>query len=306
MKKKKSTEKNILIAFVLNLTFSLIEFVGGLFTNSVAILSDAIHDFGDAFSIGVSYFLERKSKKKPDERYTYGYLRYSVLGAFITTIILTIGSIVVLIGAIFRIINPEPLHYEGMIWLSVIGIIVNFLAAYKTREGDSLNQKAVNLHMLEDVLNWVVVFIGSIIMKFTDITYIDSVMSIGIALFLLKQALGNLKNILNLFLAKVPNTLRVEEIKKEILKIPRVEDVHHIHIWSMDGVHHYATMHVVVLKDNDFALKNKIKDKLKEMGISHSTLEMETCEEECREESCEVRPVSSGHHHHHDKGGEKL
>ena len=193
-----------------------------------------------------------------------------------------------------------------MIWLSVIGIIVNFLAAYKTREGDSLNQKAVNLHMLEDVLNWVVVFIGSIIMKFTDITYIDSVMSIGIALFLLKQALGNLKNILNLFLAKVPNTLRVEEIKKEILKIPRVEDVHHIHIWSMDGVHHYATMHVVVLKDNDFALKNKIKDKLKEMGISHSTLEMETCEEECREESCEVRPVSSGHHHHHDKGGEKL
>ena len=299
MKKEKSTEKNILIAFVLNLVFSLIEIAGGLFTNSVAILSDAIHDFGDAFSIGVSCFLERKSKKKPDETYTYGYLRYSVLGAFITTIILTIGSIVVLTGAIFRIIHPVSLHYEGMILLAILGIIINFLAAYKTREGDSLNQKAVNLHMLEDVLNWVVVFIGAIVMKFTDITYIDSIMSIGIALFLLKQALENLKNILNLFLAKVPSNLHVDEIKKELLKIPKVENVHHIHVWSMDGVHHYATMHVVVSGKYDFKLKNMIKDKLKEMGIMHSTLEMENREEECTESECVVAPVNISHHHHH-------
>ncbi len=299
MKKEKSTEKNILIAFVLNLVFSLIEIVGGLFTNSVAILSDAIHDFGDAFSIGVSCFLERKSKKKPDETYTYGYLRYSVLGAFITTIILTIGSIVVLTGAIFRIIHPVSLHYEGMILLAILGIVINFLAAYKTREGDSLNQKAVNLHMLEDVLNWVVVFIGAIVMKFTDITYIDSIMSIGIALFLLKQALENLKNILNLFLAKVPSNLHVDEIKKELLKIPKVENVHHIHVWSMDGVHHYATMHVVVSGKYDFKLKNMIKDKLKEMGIMHSTLEMENREEDCTESECVVAPVNISHHHHH-------
>lgn len=299
MKKEKSTEKNILIAFVLNLVFSLIEIAGGLFTNSVAILSDAIHDFGDAFSIGVSCFLERKSKKKPDETYTYGYLRYSVLGAFITTIILTIGSIVVLTGAIFRIIHPVSLHYEGMILLAILGIVINFLAAYKTREGDSLNQKAVNLHMLEDVLNWVVVFIGAIVMKFTDITYIDSIMSIGIALFLLKQALENLKNILNLFLAKVPSNLHVDEIKKELLKIPKVENVHHIHVWSMDGVHHYATMHVVVSSKYDFELKNTIKDKLKEMGIMHSTLEMENREEECTESECVVAPVNISHHHHH-------
>ena len=299
MKKEKSTEKNILIAFVLNLVFSLIEIAGGLFTNSVAILSDAIHDFGDAFSIGVSCFLERKSKKKPDETYTYGYLRYSVLGAFITTIILTIGSIVVLTGAIFRIIHPVSLHYEGMILLAILGIVINFLAAYKTREGDSLNQKAVNLHMLEDVLNWVVVFIGAIVMKFTDITYIDSIMSIGIALFLLKQALENLKNILNLFLAKVPSNLHVDEIKKELLKIPKVENVHHIHVWSMDGVHHYATMHVVVSGKYDFKLKNTIKDKLKEMEIMHSTLEMENREEECTESECVVAPVNISHHHHH-------
>ena len=300
MKKEKSTEKNILVAFVLNLTFSLIEIVGGLFTNSVAILSDAIHDFGDAFSIGVSYFLERKSKKKPDETYTYGYLRYSVLGAFITTIVLTIGSIVVLTGAVLRIIYPEPLHYEGMILLSILGIVINFFAAYKTREGDSLNQKAVNLHMLEDVLNWVVVFIGSIVMKFTDITYIDSLMSIGIALFLLKQAFENLKNILNLFLEKVPSDLHIEEIKKEILEIPKVKNIHHIHVWSMDGVHHYATMHVVIDGKYDVELKRNIKQKLKEMGIVHSTLEMESSIAECIDEECSVYPVSFSHLPHHE------
>ena len=186
-----------------------------------------------------------------------------------------------------------------MILLSIFGIVVNFLAAYKAREGDSLNQKAVNLHMLEDVLNWVVVFIGAIVMKFTDITYIDSIMSIGIALFLLKQALENLKNILNLFLAKAPSNLHVDEIKKELLKIPKVENVHHIHVWSMDGVHHYATMHVVVSGKYDFKLKNMIKDKLKEMGIMHSTLEMENREEECTESECVVTPVNISHQHHH-------
>ncbi len=298
MKKEKSTEKNIFIAFILNLSFSLLEIVGGLFTNSVAILSDAIHDFGDAFSIGFSYFLERKSKKKPDETYTYGYLRYSVLGAFITTIILTIGSIVVLSGAIYRIIRPVPLHYEGMILLAILGIIMNFLAAYKTREGDSLNQKAVNLHMLEDVLNWVVVFIGAIVMKFTDITYIDSIMSIGIALFLLKQALENLKNILNLFLAKVPRHLHVDEIKKELLKISKVKDVHHIHVWSMDGVHHYITLHVVVSNVKDFEIKSLVKEKLETLGITHATVEMELPQDDCHEKECAVSNVVIHHHHH--------
>ena len=297
MKQHKSTEKNILVAFLLNLLFSFIEIVGGLFTNSIAILSDAVHDAGDAFSIGVSYFLEKKSKKKPDENYTYGYLRYSVLGAFITTTILIVGSVVVLVGAISRIIHPEPLHYERMILLSILGIVINFIAAYSTREGDSLNQKAVNLHMLEDVLGWVVVFVGSILMKFTDITYIDSIMSIGIAFYLLKHAFDNLKNILNLFLVRVPGDIHVEEIKKEILEIPKVKNVHHIHIWSMDGANHYATMHIVVPTKNDFEVKALIKEKLKQLGITHTTLEMELASEHCNQEECVIPPVSKIHHH---------
>ena len=187
------TDKNILVAFLLNLGFSIFEIIGGVLTNSLAIIYDAFHDFVDAFSIGLSYFLERKSKKKADYKYTYGYIRYSVLGALITTTFLLVGSIIVIIGAVDRLFNRADINYNGMIIISIIGIVVNFIAAYKTREGDSLNQKSVNLHMLEDVLGWVIVFIGSILMKFTDITYIDSIMSIIIAIYILIHALENLK-----------------------------------------------------------------------------------------------------------------
>ena len=159
------TEKNILIAFLLNLFFSVFEFAGGLFTGSVAIVSDAIHDMGDAASIGISYFLEKKSKKLPDETHTYGYARYSVIGSVITTLILLVGSCFVVYNAIGRIIVPTKIHYDGMILFAIVGVAVNFCAALFTREGDSLNQKAVNLHMLEDVLGWAVVLVGAVVMR---------------------------------------------------------------------------------------------------------------------------------------------
>ena len=154
------TEKNIFFAFILNLAFSVFEFAGGIFTGSVAIISDAIHDIGDAISIGISYFLERKSKKQPDEVYTYGYARYSVVGGVVTTLILLLGSVAVVYNAVIRIISPVPVNYGGMIVFAIVGVVVNGGAALFTRDGDSVNQKAVNLHMLEDVLGWIVVLIG--------------------------------------------------------------------------------------------------------------------------------------------------
>ena len=206
------SEKNILIAFILNIGFSIFELLGGFFTNSISILSDAIHDFGDALSIGISLALEKISKKKPNEKYTYGYVRYSILGALITTIILTIGSIFVIIGGVNRIINPEEINYNGMIIFAVFGVIINLFAAYFTKDGDSINQRAVNLHMLEDVLGWIVVLVGAILMKFTDIRIIDSIMSIGVALFILVNSFKNLKEILDLFLEKTPKNISIEEI----------------------------------------------------------------------------------------------
>lgn len=293
------TEKNILIAFILNLSFSIFEFIGGIFTGSVAILSDAVHDIGDAASIGFSYFLEKKSKKQPDEIYTYGYARFSVMGGVVTTLILLFGSCAVIYNAIIRIFNPVEINYNGMIIFAVVGVLVNFLAAYFTKDGDSINQKAVNLHMLEDVLGWIVVLVGAIIMRFTDFKIIDPIMSMGVAIFIFINAVRNLKEVLDLFLAKIPHDISVEEIREHLLKIEGVKDVHHIHIWSMDGNHNYATMHVVSNGDAH-KIKHKIREELHEHGIGHATLELESVNEHCHEENCHVHfDNSSGHYHHH-------
>lgn len=293
------TERNILVAFILNISFSIFELIGGLFTNSVSIMSDAVHDLADAISIGISLILEKISKKKPNEEYTYGYIRYSVFGALITTTILTVGSILVIIGGVNRIINPRIVNYDGMIIFAIFGVVINFMAAYFTKEGDSVNQKAVNLHMLEDVLGWVVVLIGSILMKFTDISIIDSIMSICIAIFILINAFKNLKNILDLFLEKTPKNISIKNLKNDLLKIKDVVDVHHVHVWSMDGISNYATMHVVTRSDNQKMLKNKIKKDLKKIGIIHTTVEIECMEEKCNEKNCNVKVYNQEKHHHH-------
>ena len=293
------TEKNILIAFILNLSFSIFEFIGGIFTGSVAILSDAVHDIGDAASIGFSYFLEKKSKKQPDEIYTYGYARFSVMGGVITTLILLFGSCAVIYNALIRIFNPVEINYNGMIVFAVIGVLINFFAAYFTKDGDSLNQKAVNLHMLEDVLGWLVVLVGAIIMRFTDIRIIDPIMSMGVAVFIFINAVKNLKEVLDLFLEKIPHDVSIEEIKEHITEIDGVKGVHHIHIWSMDGHQNYATMHVVVNGDAH-RIKDNIREELREHGIGHATLELESENEHCHEENCHIHYENSpGHHHHH-------
>lgn len=296
------TERNILIAFILNLFFSLFEFIGGIFTGSVAILSDAIHDIGDAASIGISYFLERKSKKQPDSNYTYGYLRYSVLGSIITTLILLFGSAAVIYNAVLRIITPAEINYNGMIIFAVFGVAVNFIAAMVTKDGDSLNQKAVNLHMLEDVLGWAVVLVGAVVMRFTDFAIIDPILSIAVAAFILINAIKNLKEILDLFLEKIPHGIEIDEIKEHLLEIQGVLDVHHIHIWSMDGQNNYATMHIVT-NENSGDIKEKVRHELSEHNIGHATLEIEAEGENCHEQNCTIDLHASHHHHHHHHHG---
>lgn len=295
------TEKSILLAFILNVSFSIFEFVGGSITNSVAIVSDAIHDFGDSLSIGISYFLEKKSKKKPDEKYTYGYLRYSVVGSIITTVILLVGSILVIYNAIKRIINPVAVNYDGMLIFAIFGVIVNFMAAYFTKHGDSLNQKSVNLHMLEDVLGWIVVLVGSIIMKITGIFVIDPILSILVALFIFISAFKNLKQTIDLFLEKIPEGISIEKIKQELLKIDNISDVHHIHIRSIDGYNNYATMHIVT-DENSKIIKDKVRAILEKNGICHVTIELETKEEHCLDSCCNIsnfKKHSHSHSHHH-------
>ncbi len=292
------TEKNILIAFLLNLAFSIFELVGGLFTNSVAILTDSIHDLGDALSIGISYFLEKKSKKKPDKNHTYGYIRYSVIGSIITTVILLVGSCFVIYESIKRIMNPVVVNYDGMIIFAIFGVVINTIASIVTKDGDSLNQRAVNLHMLEDVLGWIVVLIGSILMKFTDIYLIDSILSIGVAIFILFHSLKNLKKVLDIFLEVTPKNIDLDELKKHILNVDGVVDVHHIHVRSIDGYNNYATLHVVVKKYSE-KTKKEVKEELEEHNICHSTIELELENEHCEDDKCNVKNIKVEHHHHH-------
>lgn len=297
------TEKNILVAFLLNIIFSIFEFISGMITNSVAIMSDSIHDMGDAMSIGISYFLEKKSKKKADDVYTYGYIRYSILGSVVTTVILLLGSGVVIYNSILRIIHPVKINYNGMIIFAIVGVLVNFLAAYYTKDGDSLNQKSVNLHMLEDVLGWVVILIGAILMKFTDISVIDAILSIAVSLFILVNALRNLKDVIDIFLDKIPNDVDIKILKTHLLEIDGVFDIHHIHISSIDGYNVVATMHVVIDKNKEPKLiKQMIKKELKEHNICHVTVEIEEKDENCNEKKCVIekeKNVSTHNHVHH-------
>ncbi len=292
------TEKNILIAFLLNLSFSVLEFAGGLWTGSVAILSDAVHDLGDAVGIGVSWLLEKKSSRQPNDVYTYGYARFSVLGSVITTLILLLGSAAVIFNAVRRIIHPTAIHYNGMLLFAVVGVAVNLVAAFVTREGDSLNQKAVNLHMLEDVLGWAVVLIGAIVMRLTDFVLLDPLLSIAVAVFILVHAANNLKEAACIFLEKAPKDIHIPEIRNHILQIDGVLDVHHIHIWSMDGQRNYATMHLVTTAE-PHEIKEAVRAQLRAHGIGHVTLELEHKDEHCHEETCAVETVTHNDHHHH-------
>ncbi len=292
---KQQTHKNILIAFILNLGFSIFELIGGFFTNSIAILSDSIHDFGDAITIGVSYFLEKKSLKKPNSTYTYGYLRYSVLGSILTTSILVGGSLFVIFNSFKRLIYPIAVNYNGMIIIAIFGFTINLIASYFTKDGHSLNQKAVNLHMLEDVLGWLVVLIGSFLMKFTSINIIDPILSLGVALFILYHCYRNIKEIGNIFLEKIPQDLDLNKLKEELLKIKGIKDIHHVHIWSLDGNNNFATLHAVV-KKYDSAYKKQIKAILQDFNINHSTIELEDETENCLNKDCKLN--FKEHHHH--------
>ena len=288
-------------SIVIVLTFSIFEFVGGILTGSVAILSDAVHDVGDAASIGISYFLEKKSKHSPDKRHTYGYTRYSVLGSLITVLILIGGSVAVVYNAIMRIISPVEINYNGMILMALFGVLVNFAAAFFTRGGGSLNQKAVNLHMLEDVLGWLVVLIGAVVMRFTNLWLIDPIMSIGVAIFIFINACRTLAEALDVFLEKAPQEIDVSEIKNHLKEIEGILDVHHVHVWTMDGSSVFATMHVVTSADAH-TVKEQIRGELREHGIHHVTLELESEGEHCHEHECKRQITSHGAHCHHHHG----
>lgn len=295
-------KNNMLLAFVLNVSFTIIEIIGGILTNSISIISDAIHDFSDSISIGISIVLEKVSKKKPNKKYTYGYLRYSILGALINLCVLTIGTTIVIYNAIPRLLNTEVVNYKGMILLAILGVIVNGIGAFKTIKSSNLSEKVISLHLLEDVLTWAAVLVVSIVMNFTNLYILDPILSLCISGIILLNVFKNFKKVFDIFLEKVPLDIDIDKIKDEIVDNDKIIDLHHIHIWTMNGSNNYMTAHLKVNKslnnDEILVIKKDVKHKLSHMNIGHVTLEIEV-NEECDDNECNVEFDEDLLHHHH-------
>ncbi|MCZ4410684.1 cation diffusion facilitator family transporter [Cryomorphaceae bacterium 1068] len=284
------SEGNVKVAFFLNLAFTIIEIIGGLYTNSLAILSDALHDLGDSLSLGLSWYFQKLSKKGRTKTFSYGYKRFSLLGAIINSIVLVAGSIFILTKAIPELFNPGGTNVEGMLYLSILGIVVNGAAVFKLRKGESLNEKVVSLHLLEDVLGWVAVLIGSVIMMYTDAPFIDPLLSVLISLFVLYNVYKNLKKSLLVILQGIPEEISIDDIRQKLKNISKVTDIHDCHAWSMDGQYNILTLHLRLDKDYKLSeqakLKEQVRTQLKDESINHITIEFEAQGENCELEDC--------------------
>lgn len=302
-KNKMTSEKRILLSFVLNFIFTIFEFFGGLITGSIALMSDALHDLGDSISMGIAVFLEKKSKQKADYKYTYGYYRFSLLGGLISSIILVVGSTIIIINAIDRLINPTTLtNPELLIVFAIIGVVVNGLAAYNASKGHSINEKVISLHLLEDVLGWVALLIASIFINIFNLPIIDTLLSLLFSIYIFYHVIKNLKGILEVFLEKAPMKPKINQIKQALQSLEHVYDIHHVHYWTLEGSIPIITLHAIVddhlstSEIND--VQKSIHQSLKDLGIDHATVQIEFKGLACVGEHC-IDPDMIDHHHHH-------
>jgi cobalt-zinc-cadmium efflux system protein len=282
---------NITLVFFINLVFTIIEFVGGWYTNSIAITSDALHDFGDTLSLGLSWYMERVAKRKRDRVFSFGYRRFSLLAALINGVILLTGSLFVLAEAASRLAKPEEVDANGMLGLAVLGIAANGFAAWRMRSGKSMNESMLSLHLLEDVLGWVAVLVVGIAMKFGDFPILDSVLSLAIAAFIIFNAVKNLKKTFMIFLQSIPDDINVPALESALMATPNVVAVHDTHVWSLDGEHHILTTHLVVPKsitnEDVQCLKSETRKKIAAFDIQHVTLEIEFEGDACSLTNCD-------------------
>ncbi|MGA9533780.1 MAG: cation diffusion facilitator family transporter [Anaerolineales bacterium] len=273
-------------AFALNLGFTVLEVIVGLWTNSVAILSDSVHDFGDSITLGLSWYLEHYAGRQEDTRFSYGYRRFSLLGALISTIVLLSGSLWVLSKAIPRLIQPEHTNAEGMTLFALVGIAVNGLAVLRLRgDGTTMNARVVAWHLLEDVLGWVAVLIVGVTLLFVDIPILDPILSIVFTGYVLYNVIRNLRGTASLFLQAVPEEMELDAVIERFRQLPHVQATHHTHIWSLDGEHHVLTAHIVVEDETTpgeiVDIKCDLRALTQEFSLEHTTFEIEYESEEC-------------------------
>lgn len=271
------SEKNTRIVFFLNAVFAVLEFVFGNVFNSAALLADAVHDTGDALSIGLAWLFERLSLKEADEKYPFGYQRFSPLGAITTSIVLILGSIMMVINTIPQVFNPTPVNYQGLLWMSIIAIGVKLYAMHLMSKGSSQNEKLLNLHMLEDVFGWVAVLIVSIVLHFTNWYVLDPLLSIGIAIYILYEAVPMFLDTVRIFMETTPKDIDITELEKRLLAVEQIESISHLHVWTFDGEENIMIV-TVSTQSNKVETHEQIKEEIREIlfpfHITHTTIEV--------------------------------
>lgn len=270
------TKCAVWLAFLLNLSFAIVEFIAGGIFGSSAVLADSVHDFGDAIAIGISAFLESISNRKEDSHYTLGYKRFSLLGAMVTAVILMTGSGMVILENMVKLFHPQPVNDEGLLWLGIIAISVNVLASLVIRKGQTKNESILSLHFLEDTLGWLAVILMAMVLRYTDWYILDPLLSLAISFFILSKAIPRFWSTLKIFLDAVPEGVDIKQVKNDLEQLDNVASINQLNLWTMDGLEKNAIVHVCLEHVKHMEVcKESIRDLLKESGFQNVTIEVD-------------------------------
>jgi cobalt-zinc-cadmium efflux system protein len=297
-----SSKFAVWLAFFLNLSYAIVEFIAGGVFGSSAVLADSVHDLGDAVAIGVSAVLETISNREEDSRYTLGYKRFSLLGALITAVILMTGSVFVILENLTKLFHPQPVNDEGILWLGIIAVTINVLASLVVRKGKTKNESILSLHFLEDTLGWVAVILMAIVLRFTDWYILDPLLSLVISFFILSKAIPRFWSTLKIFLDAVPEGVDIEQVKSDLEQLEHVSSVNQLNLWTMDGLEKNAIIHVCLEQIEDMeASKTAIRHHLKDIGFHNITIEVDSDQDShaCHKRDIHAIESQSGHDHHH-------
>ena len=295
-----SSKTSIWLAFFLNLSYAIVEFIAGGIFGSSAVLADSVHDLGDAIAIGISALLETISNREEDRQYTLGYKRFSLLGAMLTAVILMIGSVLVILENVTKIVHPQPVNEEGILWLGIIAVAINVLASLVVRKGKTKNESILSLHFLEDTLGWLAVILMAIILRFTDWYILDPLLSLVISIFILSKAIPRFWSALKIFLDAVPKGVETSDLEKDIEALTNVNSVNQLSIWSMDGLENNAIVHICI-KDWEQMMETKevVRQCLEERGVQNITIEVDSSQSNHAQHKRRVRELEQKHGHHH-------
>ena len=298
------TKHAVWLAFFLNLSYAIVEFIAGGIFGSSAVLADSVHDLGDAIAIGVSAFLETISNREEDSHYTLGYKRFSLLGAMVTAVILMTGSVLVILENITKIFHPQPVNDEGILWLGIIAVSINVLASLVVRKGKTKNESILSLHFLEDTLGWVAVILMAIVLRFTDWYILDSLLSLAISFFILSKAIPRFWSTLKIFLDAVPEGVDIKQVKSDLEQLDHVASINQLNLWTMDGLEKNAIVHVCLKKVEHMEVcKEAIRAMLKDYGFQNITIEVDAdlvTHQAHKRNMEEIEAVQShGHEHYH-------